>query len=148
MDRPVPHQCFGDVQRTSGHQSSARAMTLILRKIAAISITFAVFLSVLFIPTRLNCADDPTRSVPLRSSRCGLSFLSRLGPDGIFQLAELSRMRRWIANWTALLLGLCVQQSLRLGSFQTDQPRFRSPLPSCGLLSSHLGFRLNPRFPW
>ena len=88
-------------------RSSARALGTLLRKIACVSLAFSVFLSVLFCPTRLNCADGPTRSVPLRFRREGQSFLQVLDFDGLFNLAELPRQRRWISNWVSLFLGLC-----------------------------------------
>ena len=128
-------------------RSSARALGALLRKIACVSIAFSVFLSVLFCPTRLNCADDPTRSVPLRFRCEGQSFLQALDFDGLFNLAELPRQRRWISNWASLFLGLCSHHALRLGSLQCFHPRFRSPLPPVDFYHHILDFDSTLGYP-
>lgn len=128
-------------------RSSARALSALLRKIAVICLGFGVYLSVLFCPTRLNCADDPTRSVPLRPKRGGPSFLQLLDFDGFFKLAELPRLRRWISNWVCLFLGLATRHELRLGSLQIHSPRFRSPLPPVDFYHHILDFDATLGFP-
>lgn len=42
-------------------RSASRALTAVLRRIAAMLVAFAVYLTTPFCPTRLNVADDPTR---------------------------------------------------------------------------------------
>ena len=128
-------------------RSSARALGALLRKIACVSLAFSVFLSVHFCPTRLNVADDPTRSVPLRASRSGDSFLEDLDFQELFHLAEMPKLRRWISNWTSLFLGLCHHHQLRLGALQCHPPRFRSPLPPVDFYHHILDFDSTLGFP-
>ena len=95
------------LQTIAKGRSSAESLASLLRKICALCLAFGVSLSVHFCPTRLSVSDDPSRSVCLRPARAGGSFLSLLDFDGLFRLAELPKLRRWISNWTCLFLGLC-----------------------------------------
>ena len=63
-------------------RSSSKALSSLLRKMMAVSVAFGVVLSVLFAPTRLNVADDPTRSTSLRLPYEGMSFLDFFGFSG------------------------------------------------------------------
>lgn len=60
-------------------RSASRALTAVLRRIAAMQVAFAVYLTTPFCPTRLNVADDPTRARPLRAPVPGLGWKSFVG---------------------------------------------------------------------
>eukprot|EP00435_Cladocopium_sp_Y103_P035124 s3074_g9.t1 len=97
---------------TSKGRSSSRALAPLLRKIMAIAIAFGVFPSNHFCPTRLNVSDDPTRSVDLREPVGHAPAYSALDFDGLYKLAELPRLRRWISNWVMLVFGLSLRHKL------------------------------------
>ena len=128
-------------------RSSSRALTPLLRKIMAVCIAFQIALSILFAPTRLNIADDPTRSTSLRSPHEGPSFLAEMSDEEVFKLAELPPSRRWISNWTALFLGLCLHHNLRFAALSIPNPRFRSSHPPMDLYHFMLDFDSTLGFP-
>ena len=128
-------------------RSSSLAFLPLLRKIMAVSIAFGVIVSVLFAPTRLNVSDDPTRSVKLRQNVPGPSFLDFLDVEGLFKLAEMPPLRRWISNWTCLFLGLCIRHSSRLASLSMPNPRRRSILPPVDFYKFLMDFDSTLGFP-
>jgi len=128
-------------------RSSSKALAPLLRKIMAISLAFGIFISIHFVPTRLNVADDPTRSCPLRESISRPSCLNDLDQEGLFRLAELPRMKRWISNWTSLFLGLCSVHSLRYASLSIPHPRTRSSSPPVDFYHHVLDFDATLGFP-
>ena len=128
-------------------RSSSKALSPLLRKFMAISIAFRAMLSLHFVPTRLNVADDPTRSRELRANLGGPSFLDFLDLEGLFKLAELPNLRRWISNWTSLFLGLCIRHGLRLGSLSIPNPRRRSVLPPVDFYHFLMEFDATLGFP-
>ena len=73
-----------------------------------------------FCPTRLNCADDPTRDTPLRQPVQGFSW-SNLSLQELWAIASLRLTKRWASNWirlVLLLLGRAVTQI-------SDRSRYR-----------------------
>ena len=135
------------LQTIAKGRSSARSLTNLLRKICSLCLAFGISLSVHFCPTRLNVADDPSRSVCLRPARAGGSFLSLLDFDGFFRLAELPKLRRWISNWTCLFLGLCFHHSLRPASLAVNSPRNRSSEPPVDFYHFLLDFDATLGYP-
>eukprot|EP00438_Fugacium_kawagutii_P017061 Skav216354 [mRNA] locus=scaffold2385:234086:238616:- [translate_table: standard] len=75
----------------------------VLRKVAALVTAAGLYVSVPFVPTRLNVADDPTRCRQLRDATAGLE-LSGWTEDELFALAELPKTRRWASNWVRLVI--------------------------------------------
>ena len=97
---------FVALRSSSKGRSSSKALAPLLKKLMAVSLAFAVYLSGLFCPTRLNPSDDPTRDVPLRTPQDQPFIMDFLDLDGLYSLAEMPRLRRWASNWAGLVLGL------------------------------------------
>ena len=135
------------VRSVAKGRSSSKALVSLLCKITAVSLAFGIFISILFIPTRLNVADDPARSVPVRNPQSGRSFLSDLDPDGLFKLAELPRMKHWISTWTSLFLGICSHNSMRHAALSIDNPRCRSSLPPVDFYQHPMDFDATLGYP-
>jgi len=128
-------------------RSSSKALSPLLRKVMALCMAFGIMLSILFVPARLNVADDPTRSKELRARFEGPSFLDSLDCEGLFKLAEMPPLRRWISNWTSLFLGLCLRHNLRPGTLSIPSPRRRSSLPPVDFYQFLLDFDSTLGFP-
>ena len=110
---------------TSKGRSSSRSLSSILRKVNARLVAFGIYLCVVFVPTRWNTADDPTRDVQLRSPIRGF----QLDPDDIDSLrflASIPPTRRWASNWIRLVL---LMSSRPFVDF-TDRSTFRAPRAS------------------
>ena len=135
------------VRSVAKGRSSSKALASLLRKIMAVSLAFGIFIAILFVPTRLNVADDPTRSAPLRDPLRGKTFLADLDSDGLFKLAELPRLRRWISNWTSLFLGLCSLHAIPHAALSISNPRFRSSLPPVDFYQHLLEFDATLGYP-
>ena len=91
-------------------RSSSRAMLTSLRKSAAYQIAGNIYPSLGFSPTRLNVADDPTRSVDLRQSSPH-AILDYLKLDDALILHGHA-LRRPFANWLRLvILAYCCELS-------------------------------------
>lgn len=97
-----------------------------LRRFCAISVAAALYFSIPFVPTRLNCADDPTRMTALRPPS-GSFDVSSWSLDELRLLLGLPRLRRWASNWARLLLSLCGPALLLLRDRSTYR---RSSCPS------------------
>ena len=110
---------------TSKGRSSSRALAPLLRKIMAVAVAFGVYSSNHFCPTRLNIADDPTRSHPVRKSTRGHKACSHLQEEEVFKLAEIPKVRRWISNWISLILGLSFQSMFCLPGLSSENWRCR-----------------------
>ena len=128
-------------------RSSAKSLMPLLRKIMAISLAFGLQVSVHFGPTRLNIADDPTRSVPLRTPVPGGLPDCHLEQDGLFNLAEMPRLKRWISNWVALFLGLAFRRNHGFASLALPYYRHRSVLPPVDFYHHILDFDSTLGFP-
>lgn len=83
-------------------RSASRAISSVLRRISAM-VAFGLYMVTPFCPTRLNCADDPTRDHELRSPVSGLNSID-LSNDEIWHMALLRPTRRWASNWLRLVL--------------------------------------------
>ena len=128
-------------------RSSAKSLLPLLRKFMVVCLAFGLSVSVHFGPTRLNIADDPTRSVPLRDPVPGSLPDEFLDSPGLFRLAELPRCKRWISNWTLLFLGLASRGFCGFCSLSMQSPRFRSPLPPPSFYHHLLDFDSTLGFP-
>ena len=74
-----------------------------LRRIASTMIAYGLYMVTPFCPTRLNCADDPTRERPLREPVHGLDW-TNLPLQHIWSIAQIKCSRRWASNWIRLTL--------------------------------------------
>lgn len=69
-------------------RSSAEALKPLTRKIMALCLAFGIAVSVHFGPTRLNVADDPTRSVQLRTKQNGPRYDEIMEEEELFKMAS------------------------------------------------------------
>ena len=115
-------------------RSSSRALSTILRRFNAISVTAGLYWTLPFCPTRWNPADDPSRSVELRSSLSGFS-ISSWSDEQVYELAGLPKTKRWASHWVRLVIMICGPKILLLH----DRSIFRNTWRTHGL--SHLDKR-------
>ena len=78
-------------------------------------------LSIGFVPTRLNVADDPTRDRPPPDPVDGMHF-EEWSIDDLWKLASKLKLRRWASNWSRLTVLLVGPSILTLN----DRSVFRS----------------------
>jgi hypothetical protein len=90
---------------TSKGRSSSRALSAILRRVGAASVAFGVYLTLPFVPTRWNPADDPTRDVQLRCAYGSLG-IDEWEEDELYMLSELPRVKKWASIWMRMVLRL------------------------------------------
>ena len=83
-------------------RSASRALQPGLRRLGALCVTADLYPAWNFCPTRLNTADDPTRSVALRSP-VELSLLTKVSEENLQVLAS-GGFKRFAANWIRLVL--------------------------------------------
>ncbi len=129
-------------------RSSSYGLTNVLRRISSTILAADLYLTVPFVPTRLNCSDDPTRLRTVRTPQEGMH--TELWEDEeLYLLAEHKKLKRFASNWCALVLGLLGPQVLSL----SDRSIYRfSPsklhLPSSyHLASSSMDFDSTLGFP-
>ena len=92
-------------------RTSSQGLAPVLRRFNALCVAGGLYINVPFVPTRLNCADDPTRDAPLRSAS---SFdISEWDRADWYRLASLPKLRRWCSNWIRLALALVGPGGLR-----------------------------------
>ena len=109
-------------------RSSSRLLRPILLRMCATLAGGGVYLGLAHAPTRLNVADDPSRSVPLRQPQ-GVCLSLRIGP-GEFRSAALGLccLSRPTAGWVrlSLLLSLRVSRSRLFGLLEALRQPFRA----------------------
>ena len=88
---------------TSKGRTSSFGLSPVLRRVSSICVAAGIYLSVPFTPTRLNCADDPTRDVALRQPTSGLGRMTLSKADAI-KLASVPKSRRWASNWIRIVI--------------------------------------------
>ena len=88
---------------TSKGRSSSRILCRMLKKIGAVCVASAIYLTLPYVPTRWNPSDDPTRDVVLRGQYGSLD-LSKWSDDDIYALSQLPKLRRWASLWVRLVL--------------------------------------------
>lgn len=110
-------------------RSSSRALTSVLRRINALLIAAGLWLVTPFMPTRLNCADDPTRLAKLRPPLPPLG-VHQLSREMIFECACLPRQLRWASGWVRITIRLIGFRCMEFG----DKSEFRrhGPISSKG----------------
>lgn len=86
-------------------RTSSYGLAPVLRRYNALCVAGGLYFNVPFVPTRLNCSDDPTRDCPLRS-KSGSFDISKLSPSDQYRVAALPKLRRWCSNWLRLVLSL------------------------------------------
>ena len=84
-------------------RTSSNAMRPVLKQSAAISVGYGLYMAGRFVPTRMMPADHPSRGheipPPVPFSVTKALDLPQLG-----FLVSLPRLKRWISNWTRLVL--------------------------------------------
>ena len=122
-------------------RTSSFGLAPVLRRYNALCVAGGLYINVPFVPTRLNCADDPTRDAPLRSTS-GFSITSWNQSDW-YKLASLPKLRRWCSNWVRLVLALVGPNGLRWND-RSVYCQVSVDFPSSGFLGldfdSTLGF--------
>lgn len=111
-------------------RSPSRAISSLLRRVGATLVAADMYLSVPFVPTRLNGADDPTRDTPLRTPESSLLDHEWTLSD-IHKLGSHKPLRRWISNWSRLVIFLLGPSSLDFADrslFRVLQPRLNLAL--------------------
>ena len=117
-------------------RSSTRALGKVLKRIASVQLACGLQVGVIFGPTRLNVADDPTRSTPLRAPS-PFSLCSLLRPADVYHASTFKQLSRPSANWLRLAcLVVGFRSSEGLGGFlralSSPERVFRPlSLPSC-----------------
>ena len=105
---------------TSKGRSSSRALSAILRRVGATSVAAAVYLTLPYVPTRWNPADDPTRDAVLRPIYGSLE-LEHWSDEDLYRLSELPKTKRWSSLWVRFVIRLLGPQVLHL----SDRSQYR-----------------------
>ena len=92
-------------------RTASLAMTPVIKKICSVCVASGLFLTLPYVPSRLNVSDDPTRDAPLRSAIRGID-LSDFSEKEIYQLGSLPTTKKWASNWVRLMLILIGPGSL------------------------------------
>ena len=86
-------------------RTSSHGLAPVLRRYNALCVAGGLYINVPFVPTRLNCSDDPTRDVPLRLGSGSIDMKS-WDQEDLYKVAALPKLRRWCSNWLRLILSL------------------------------------------
>ena len=86
-------------------RTSSHGLAPVLRRYNALCVAGGLYINVPFVPTRLNCSDDPTRDVPLRLGS-GSIDMKNWDQEDLYKAAALPKLRRWCSNWLRLILSL------------------------------------------
>ena len=106
-------------------RSSARALQPSLRRIGAISLSLGLYNTLVFSPTRLNPADDPTRCAEIREAISSV-ITKEWSVDDIYRLGTFRNLKRSHANWIRLLIRVKGPQIL----YFSDRSVFRQAAPN------------------
>ena len=123
-------------------RTSSVGLGPVLRRFNALCVAGGLYVNVPFVPTRLNCSDDPTRDAPLRSPS-GSFNVSLWDRKDWYMTASLPKLRRWCSNWVRLILSLVGPSGLRWNDRSVYRQCSVAPSPSgfLGLdFDSTLGF--------
>lgn len=102
-------------------RSSSHALSSMLKQLGALAVGGGIYLFLVYSPTRLNPADDPTRGRELRSPQVGLD-LQFWKPMELQRLSSVSHLKRFASNWVRLVLRLLGPDSL----WYADRSLYRS----------------------
>ena len=122
-------------------RSSARALQPPLRRIGALTVSLGIYNTLVFSPTRLNPADDPTRSVDIRDPSPSIRS-SVWYEDDDYQLGGFRNLKRSGANWARLVVALLGPRVLYL----SDRSRFRQ-VASNGFRWNQMDFDASLGYP-
>ena len=136
---------------TAKGRTSSRGLGPILRRVCSLCVAAGIYLNVAYIPTRLNCADDPTRDVLVRPPVSGLGLSSWSSPD-LFKLSLLGRYRRWTSNWLRLCIMLMGPSFIHIGDRSLypvpwDRTKKASLIPGLSCDHGSLDFDASLGFP-
>ena len=101
-------------------RTSSVGLAPVLRRFNALCVAGGLYFNTPFVPTRLNCADDPTRDACLRRPSGSFSIVDWVDDD-LYRLASLPKLRRWCSNWLRLFLSLLGPKCL----YWNDRSLFR-----------------------
>ena len=90
---------------TSKGRTSSVGLGSILRRVCALQVAAGIYLHAAFVPTRLNVADDPTRSSDLREPLECMD-LENMSVDQLFELGSITKTKRWASNWVRFVIRL------------------------------------------
>ena len=127
---------------TSKGRSSSRALTNYLKRLGSTLVSGDVYLVTPFTPTRLNRADDPTRSTKIRDPESD-KFYEDWPIDYVFKLAEVKKLKRWASNW----VGLLVRLVWAVNHWMEKQIHLQKAMPLSFSALSGLGFWPHTRLP-
>ena len=102
--------------------SYSKALSKLLVRRAALSIVGGIYVSFGYVPTRLICADDPTRDTCIRKPFPGMDLATWDRLD-LFRLFSLPKLKRWSSNWVRLVFCLLGPSCLHFA----DRSVFRCP---------------------
>ena len=111
-------------------RSASIALSSVIRRIASTMVSFGQYLVTPFCPTRLNCADDPTRDRELRRPVKGLNWRA-LSEEELWALASIRLTKGWASNWIRLVLLLMEPYVAEL----SNRALYRYSRPSSSLAS-------------
>ena len=119
-------------------RSSSHALSSMLKQLGALAVGGGIYLFLVYSPTRLNPADDPTRGRELRSPQVGLD-LQFWKPMELQRLSSVSHLKRFASNWVRLVLRLLGPDSLWYAdrSLYRSSPNVFRPVGSGGVHFSH-----------
>ena len=84
-------------------RSASRALQPLLKRACALCVCSDLYPGWIYTPTRLNCADDPTRDCPLRGP-LGHSLLESGVSFELLRKLNLLGLKKFAANWVRLVL--------------------------------------------
>lgn len=121
-------------------RSSSHALSSMLKQLGALAVGGGIYLFLVFSPTRLNPADDPTRGRELHSPQVGLD-LQFWRPTELQRLSSVSHLQRFASNWVRLVLRLLGPSALWYGdrSLYRSSPNVYRPVAPGG--AHHSQFR-------
>ena len=123
-------------------RSSSNAITSYLRRLGSTLVSGDIQMVTPFCPTRLNRADDPTRSTAIRPAIPPMIDADWEEED-LYKLAEIRKLRRWASNWVALVVKVAGRQALRW----SDRSQYRLPWASMRSTQSPMDFDQTLGFP-
>ncbi|CAL1144812.1 unnamed protein product [Cladocopium goreaui] len=131
---------------TSKGRSSSRGLSTILRRVGATCVAAALYLTLPFVPTRWNPADDPTRDAVLRPSYGSLGVESWDDLD-LFLLSELPKTKRWASLWMRMVLRLIGSACLHFSDRSLFRQTVLTRYEATGHESEQKGFDSSLGFP-
>ena len=124
-------------------RSASAGISKLLRRFCSICLASGLYFTTPFCPTRLNPSHDPTREREVRDPIDG-SWLDEWSDEDLYKLATKKPLRRWISNWTSLVIKLIGPRSMDLA----DRSLYRSfPLHASYIHHGSMDFDASLGFP-